>query len=53
VDVAPEHFYYMPIIQILSYQVMELYPDKGFRPDLPVSGPEAIRIMDILLALVR
>jgi Tfp pilus assembly protein PilF len=52
-DVTPEHLYYMPIIQILSYQVMELYPDKSFRPDLILSGPEAIRIMDILLALVR
>ncbi len=52
-DVTPEHLYYMPIIQVLSYQVMDLYPDKGFRPDLTLSGPEAIRIMDILLALVR
>ncbi|MDH7513567.1 MAG: tetratricopeptide repeat protein [Clostridiales bacterium] len=53
VDVTPEHLYYMPILQILSFQVMELYPDKSFRPDLTLSGPEATRIMDILLALVR
>ncbi|MBM3284268.1 MAG: tetratricopeptide repeat protein [Candidatus Aminicenantes bacterium] len=52
-DVTPEHVCYLPIIQVLSYQVMELFPDKSFRPDLTLAGHEAIRIMDILLALVR
>jgi hypothetical protein len=51
-DVTPDHFYYQPISQILSYQVMELYPDKTFRPDQPVPGPEAVKTIDILLALV-
>jgi len=52
-DVGPDHFYYQPISQILSYQVMELDADKSFRPDQPVPGPEAVRTIDILLALVR
>lgn len=52
-DVTPDHFYYQPISQILSYQVMELYPDKTFRPDQPVPGTEAVKTFDILLALVR
>lgn len=52
-DVTPDHFYYQPISQILSYQVMELYPDKAFRPDQPVPGPEAVKTIDILLALAR
>jgi len=52
-DVGPDHFYYQPISQILSYQVMELDADKNFHPDQPVPGPEAIKTIDILLALVR
>lgn len=52
-DVTPEHLGYLPIIQVLSYQIMDLYPDRSFRPDQPISGQEAIRILDILLALVR
>ena len=52
-DVIPDHIYYQPISQILSYQVMELFPDKTFRPDHPVPGPEAVKTIDILLALVR
>jgi len=52
-DVTPDHFGYQPITQILSYQVMELYPDKTFRPDQPVPGPEASKTIDILLALTR
>jgi thioredoxin-like negative regulator of GroEL len=52
-DVTPDHFYYQPISQILAYQIMELYPDKTFRPDQPVPGQEAVKTIDILLALVR
>ncbi len=52
-DVSPDHFYYQPISQVLSYQVMELYPDKTFKPDQPVSGPEAIKTIDILIALAK
>lgn len=51
-DVSLDHYYYQPISQVLSYQIMELYPDKTFRPDQTVSGPEAIKTMDVLLALI-
>jgi len=52
-DVTTDHIYYQPISQIISYQVMELYPDKIFRPDQPVPGAEALKAIDILLALTR
>jgi tetratricopeptide (TPR) repeat protein len=52
-DVAPEHVYYRPITEILSYQIMDLGPDKAFRPDQSIKGNEAVKIMDILLALVK
>ena len=52
-DVTPDHIYYQPISQILAYQLMDLFPDKTFRPDQPVSGTEAIKAIDILLALSR
>jgi Tfp pilus assembly protein PilF len=52
-DVAPEHAYYRPISDILSYQIMELFPNRTFRPDQTVSGPEAGQALDALLALLR
>jgi len=52
-DVTPDHLGYLSILQVLSYQIMDLYPDRSFRPDQPLSGQEAIRILDVLLALVR
>lgn len=52
-DVSSDHFYYQPISQVLSYQIMELFTDKTFKPDQSVSGPEAIKTIDVLLALVR
>ncbi|MBN2409491.1 MAG: S-layer homology domain-containing protein [Candidatus Aminicenantes bacterium] len=52
-DIVPDHYSYRTVRQILSYQIMELYPDKTFRPTLTVSGADAVRTFDILLALVR
>lgn len=52
-DVSPDHFYYQPISRILAYQVMELDADRAFRPDQPVPGPEAVKTIDILLALLH
>lgn len=52
-DVAPEHYSYRTISRILSYQIMELYPDKTFRPDQTVPGAEAVKTFDVLVALVR
>jgi Tfp pilus assembly protein PilF len=52
-DIPPEHYAYRSIRQILSYQIMELYPDKTFRPEQIVSGAEAVKTLDVLVALVR
>jgi hypothetical protein len=52
-DVSPDHYYSQPITQILAYQIMEFYPDRTFRPDQPVSGAEAGKTIDILLAVAR
>jgi Tfp pilus assembly protein PilF len=52
-DIPPDHYAYRSISQILSYQIMELYPDKSFRPAQTVSGAEAVKTLDILAALVR
>lgn len=52
-DVTSDHIFYQPISQILGYQLMDLFPDKTFRPDQTVSGAEAIKAIDILVALSR
>lgn len=52
-DVPPGNYYHRPIIQMIAYDIMGLYPDLTFRPDLPLSGPEAVRVMDIILALIE
>ena len=52
-DIVPEHANFRPISDILSYQIMELYPDRTFRPDQTVSGSEARQAVDTLLALLR
>lgn len=52
-DVSSHNYYYQPIIQILSYNIMELSLDRSFNPDIPLSGQEAIKLMDIILALIK
>ncbi|MCX7973358.1 MAG: S-layer homology domain-containing protein, partial [Candidatus Aminicenantes bacterium] len=52
-DVTSEYAYYNSIIEIMAHQLMELLPDKRFNPEGPVSGREAIRILEALLALVQ
>jgi len=52
-DVSPEHAYYPSIIEAVAYQLMELRPDKRFDPEGPVSGREAIKMLEVLLALVQ
>ena len=52
-DVSVDNYYYQPIIQILSYDIMSLSLDKTFKPDLPVSGPDSIRLLDIILGQIR
>jgi Tfp pilus assembly protein PilF len=52
-DVSPDNYYYQPIIQIVSYDIMSLSPDKTFNPDLPVSGQDSIKLLDIILGQIR
>jgi len=52
-DVPPEHLFHKSIVQAVSTQVMDLGPDRTFRPDQPLTGSEAIRLFDLLLGLIR
>lgn len=52
-DVAPEYPYAPMIIRAVSYQLMDVFPDRTFRPDRPVTGPEAIRVLDLLAGLSK
>jgi Tfp pilus assembly protein PilF len=52
-DVSPDNYYYNPIAQIISYQIMDLDAERAFRPEQPVSGQEAIKTLDILLSLIE
>jgi len=52
-DVPRESFYFLPIVQAISYQIVDLAPDKTFKPDQPVSGREAMKSLDILSGLIK
>jgi tetratricopeptide (TPR) repeat protein len=52
-DISPDNYYYQPIIRIISYDIMTLTIEQSFKPDLPVSGQEAIKLLDIILALIQ
>lgn len=52
-DVSPENYYYKPIVQIISYDIMSLSFQQEFNPDFPVPGQEAIKLLDIILSLVK
>jgi Tfp pilus assembly protein PilF len=52
-DVSPDNYYYNPITQIISYQIMDLDAERAFRPEHPVSGQEVIKILDIILSLIE
>jgi hypothetical protein len=43
--------YYMETV--VAYQVMPTFPDRTFRPDLPVTRGEAARYVDVALATFR
>lgn len=52
-DVSADNYYYQPILQIVSYDIMGLSPDKTFEPDLSVSGQDTIRLLDIILGQIE
>jgi len=51
-DVSPDNYYYRPILLILSYDIMNLHPDRSFKPDYPVSGQEAMNYLEVISALL-
>jgi tetratricopeptide (TPR) repeat protein len=52
-DISPDNYYYQPIIQIVSYDIMSLSLDKTFKPDLQVSGQDSIKLLDIIMGQIR
>jgi tetratricopeptide (TPR) repeat protein len=52
-DVPQDHFSFQAIAQVLSYQLMTLTPDRTFKPELSLSGQEAIKTLDIILGLIK
>lgn len=52
-DIPADNYYYLPAVNMIAYQLMELSGQKRFGPDLPVSGIEALRMADILINLVK
>jgi len=52
-DVSADNYYYQPIIQIVSYDIMSLSLDKTFKPDIPVSGQDSIKLLDIILGQIE
>ncbi len=53
VDVPQEHFYFQPVAQAVAYGLMELGPDRTFRPEQPITGREAVRMIELLAGLAR
>ena len=52
-DLATDNFYVKPVTEVVSHQILELSAARAFRPDALVTGEEAIRALDLLLALIR
>ncbi len=52
-DVPPENYFHAPIVQIVAYQIMDLGPQRTFRPDAVVAGQEAIGALDVVLELMK
>jgi tetratricopeptide (TPR) repeat protein len=52
-DVSPSNYYYRSIILLVSYDIMTLAQDREFNPDQAVSGREATRLLDLILALIK
>ncbi|HEX2695067.1 MAG TPA: tetratricopeptide repeat protein, partial [Acidobacteriota bacterium] len=52
-DVPPDNYFRAPIVQIVAYQIMDLGPQRTFRPDAVVGGREAIGALDVILGLMK
>jgi Tfp pilus assembly protein PilF len=52
-DVPPDNYFHAAIVQIVAYQIMDLGPQRTFRPDAVVEGREAIGALDVILGLMK
>jgi Tfp pilus assembly protein PilF len=52
-DVAPDNYYYQPILKVVSLQIMALAPGMLFEPERIVTGREAVMILDVVAGLAR
>jgi Tfp pilus assembly protein PilF len=52
-DVSTDNYYYQPIAEVVALQLMELGPDQTFRPEMTLSGQEAVKIFDLILSLIK
>lgn len=52
-DVPQEHFYFPAVAQAVAYGLLELAPDRTFKPELPVTGREAVQVINLLAGLAR
>jgi len=52
-DVSPLHRYYVPIRYVVALGLLSLEPDGSFRPGQNVSGPQALRAVQLLGNLLR
>lgn len=52
-DVSPDSHFYQPIVKVVSYQVMDLTPQRMFEPERTVPGREAVRILELILGLAK
>ncbi len=52
-DISADNYYYQPIAEVVSLQLMELGADKSFRPGMTLSGSEAIKIFDLIADLIK
>lgn len=51
-DVSSDNFYYHPIVMMVSYDFMNLAGGRRFHPDRPVTGSEALQLMNIILSQI-
>ncbi len=52
-DVSADNFYYRPIVMMISYDLMSLEGGRRFNSDRSVSGTDAIRYLNLILALIQ
>ncbi len=52
-DVSPDNYYFQHIAEVVALELMELGPDRSFKPEMSLSGREAVKIFDLILSLIK